>query len=293
MMNKTKFANFLAISLACVFVLCLFSSAFSSEVYGDTTSTDTEQTDITNEETEDVTDPTTVISVEKPPKFASSISAWKFAETKLYELSHWESIISNQDIDPGISIAGQTVRIVKVFDGKQNCSMSCSTILKPGKIFGMEFFEYTENKNGIVLHRKTTEQTSDRQPVWFDDGVTYSENEFAMLNGSLPLMPKFIISTSTTINGSSKPINDGSKITFSLVLKSSACISYIKQLQNTSSSTTIPVIEDGGIKIDVVLDAKNGYFKSIKMTERFSVTVKGVNATISSVGTEIFSKMKL
>lgn len=291
MKDKLKTANILSILLTCIFGLVFFSSVFKTS-YADTANpsepgTETEIPGGGDGGSGVVVTPDT--DFDAPPKFVSALQAWTYAETKLYSLSHWESLTRNHEIRPNINMAGQTIRVRKYYSGQQNSYGTWSNLMLPGKVIGKESFTYMENKGGIITKRETDHQTSDREPIWKNERVyTWTEAEYIKINGSLPFMPGYEISKSTTMNGSSRPINDGQKITFSLALKTTALANYVAQVQEASNASTPPLFQEGGLVLEVVLNAKTGMFISIRTVEEYNITVMGFNVDVRATRTEEF-----
>jgi len=291
--NRTKTANILAILLSCIFTLCFFATIFESTVFGETT-TDEDNPTIEEGETNnpDPSNPEVVVTPENefpaPPKFVTAVSAWKYAETKLFGLSHWESS-TNQECVSNVPLSGMSIKSKKSWSGEKNCWSTYSATLLAGKTFGSSSFTRVEMIDGVIWKRETKNQTDDREPIWTDEAYVYPTEEFLRNVGTMPLAPCFNITSSTTLNGTSRPLNDGSKITFSLELKSSALEKYITQIKDATKSSTDPVFGDGAIRLDVVLNAKTGYFISIKTTETYKISLLGISAVVSATGKEIFS----
>lgn len=291
MEQKLKTANILSVLLACIFALSFLATVFINPVYSDSGDNGTEVTSPIDEVGggSDV-EVTPDDAFEAAPRLNTAFQAWKYAETKLYELSHWESLIRNHEIRPDKPMSGQTIRTYKSFSGQQNSFATYSAIFLPGAVIGRESYTYLENKGGIITKRETPNQTSKREPIWGSNEKTWvwTEAEYLAINGSLPFMPGYIITLANTTNGSSRPINDGSTITFSLGLKKAALEYYIMQVNEASDATAGPFFKDGGVTLEVVLNAKTGMFISMRTVEEYDITVMGIKTFVRATRTEEF-----
>lgn len=297
MKEQAKKANIMAAVLSVIFLLTFFNMFLPRQQENNPSHGDeTEQTDPNNggnNENAGGEEPTNESQFEKPPNLVTALSAWRYAESKLYELSHWESVVRDQNLRTAVSFAGQSIYIKRVWNGVNDATVYISSVLAPGKTFGIEFYEMQQRVGGKVLLRHTTKQTAARQPIWQNEGTLYTNPEFLAKRAILPADPVYIIQSSTVINGSKRTINDGQTITFSLELKAAACANYAIQITDASGSSTPAKFRDGDVRLDVVLSAKTGMFISVKATEKYNVTVMGMNSDVNLTGTEVYSNYRI
>lgn len=286
-MNQTlKKANLLAVLLTVIFLMLFFVPALQISKAEDPTAGEEVETPTTPGEDNQ---PVEEGDFEEAPRLVTALKAWEWAEKKLYEMKYWESLVRDQTLRVPVSFAGQSIRIQKVWNGPEDATVEISSILLPGKTFGVTFYEMQKRIGSNVLLRRTSNQTSKREPIWENEGTLYTKEQFMKKRGILPVDPTFLINSSTVTDGSKRPINDGKTITFTLMLKAAASEQYAIQIRDASGSSTPAKFEDGDVKLDVTLNAKTGLFMSIKSSEKYNVTVMGMNTTVSLSGTEVFS----